>query len=213
MKKLDLVLRHYNKLKPITCTVISGDTSKLFTVKINENENKEAEMVKGDPVLIGIMNSNDTIHISGGSVISATPQDNKYIICFKEVVNIDKALDQREFDRYPVSILGDIKLMDSNRRESACIKDISYSGMCLFSAGDYSINDIVEVTLYLSNNVSKYDGMIIRKAISYGRNEYGIQIIHRDKITMDATRIQIFNYIQNEKELMYRHLLSSNLKI
>jgi hypothetical protein len=213
MQKLNLVLRHYNKLKPINCTVVSGDTNKLFTVKFDDNEGSETEIIKGDPILIGILRGEEDLQVNGGCVVGATPQEDKYIIASNEVIQIPSNLDKREFERYPTSILADIKSIETNIRESACIKDISFSGMCIYSTGEYNIDDPVEVTLYLSNNVAKYDGSVVRKSRTYGRNEYGIQILHRDKNAMYSTQNQLANLMQNERELMYRHLLSANFKI
>lgn len=213
MQKLKLVLRHYNKIKPINCILISGDTNKLFTVKFDDNDTHEAEIIKGDPVLIGLIKGEDDLQVNGGCVVGATPEDDKYIIVSNKVVQIPKNLDKREFERYPTSILADVKSMETNIRETACIKDISFSGMCIYSTGFYEVNDVVEVTLYFSNNVTKFDGTVMRKTITYGRNEYGIQIIHRDKNAMYATQTQLASLIQSEKELMYRHLLNANFKI
>lgn len=212
MQKASLVLRHYNKFKPISCEIISGDINKLFTVKFNDNENKGAEIIKGDPVLIGVLNGEDIV-VNGGSVVGATPKEDKYIICSDDIVKMAKEFEKREYDRYPASLLGDIKLINTSQRETTCIKNISYSGMCIYSNGDYEINDVVEITIYLSNNVSKYDGTVLRKAKSYGRNEYGIQIIHRDKNSIESTKNQLFGLVQNERELMYRYILSSRFKI
>jgi len=60
--------------------------------------------------------------------------------------------------------------------------------------------------------VSIYDGTVIRKAINFGRNEYAIQIIHRDKVTMYAAEAQLVSFVQSERDLMYKHLLSANFK-
>ncbi|HEY5586108.1 MAG TPA: PilZ domain-containing protein [Ruminiclostridium sp.] len=150
MQKENLVLRHYNKLKPINCTVISGDTNKIFTVKLDDIESNGAEIIKGDPVLIGILNNDDTLLINGGSVLGATPQQDKYIICSNDAVNMAKESDKRQFERYPTSLLGDIKLKNTNKREPACIKDFSSAGMCIYSTENFSVNDIVEVRIYLS---------------------------------------------------------------
>lgn len=212
MKKGSLVLRHYNKFKPISCSVLSGDIKKLFTVKFDDNEFNGDEILKGDPVLIGILHGED-MEINGGSIVGVTPQEDQFIICSNEIVKMAKEFDKREYDRYPASLLGDIKLIDSSKREAACIKNISYSGIGIYSTGDFEENDVVEITVYLSNNVSKYDGTIMRKAKVYGRNEYGIQIIHRDKNSIEITKNQLFGLVQNERELMYRHLLSSRFKI
>lgn len=213
MQKISLVLRHYNRLKPMDCTVISGDTSKLFTIRLNDNESKGTEMFKGDPVLIGTLTNSDAIQINGGNVIGVTGKCETYIICSNEVVNIAAEMEKRQHERYPASLLGDIKSIASNKREDACIKDISYSGMCIFSTGEYNVDDIVEVTIYLSNTVSIFDGKVVRKSKNFGRNEYGIQIIHRDKNAVYAAQAQLANLIQNERDLMYKHLLNSNFKL
>lgn len=213
MEKINVTLRHYNKLKPINCSVISGDVNKIFTVQVDENENLGAGIIKGDPVLIGMIGESDIVRINGGIVIGAAPENDKYIICSNENINIAKEFEKREYERYPVSIFGDIKTIDLNKRENACIKDISYSGMCIYSTGDFNVNDIVEVTLYLNNNVTRFDGTIIRRGLNFGRNEYGIQIMHRDKIAMDAAKSLIFNLLQSENELINRHLLSSKFNL
>ncbi len=212
MQKANIVLRHYNKLKPINCTFVSGDTNKLFTVKINDNENHVAEMLKGDPVLIGMMDEKETLTVNGGSVVGANPKEDQYIICSNNVINIAKELEKRQYERFPTSLLGEVKLMESSKREGACIKDFSYSGMCIYSSGDFEIDDLVEISVFLSNSVSKYDATVIRKAKNFGRNEYGIQIIHRDKNSMYSTEAQLTNMVQAEKELIYRHLINARYK-
>jgi hypothetical protein len=213
MQKVNLVLRHYNKLKPINCTVISGDTNKLFTVEINDNEYKGLDMIKGDPLLIGVLNNDDSLLINGGSVVGVTQQEDKYIISSNEMTYMSQEMEKRQYERYPTSLLGQIKLANSNKREDLCLKDFSYAGMCIYSNGDFSIKDNVEVSIYLSNSVAVYDGTVMRKTKCFGRNEYGIQIIHRDKNSMYATQTQITSLIQNEKDLMYKHLLNSKFKI
>jgi len=213
MKKVSLVLRHYNKLKPINCTVISGDTNKMFTVEFSDNECKSLEMVKGDPVLIGKLNDDDSLQVTGGSVVGITRQMDKYIICSDEIAVMSKEMEKRQYERHPTSLLGEIKLVNSNKRASVCLKDFSYSGIGVYSTGDFEVDDSVEIQIYLSNSVAVYDGTIMRKTVSFGRNEYGISIVHRDKNSMYSTQAMLNNLIQSEKDLMYKHLLSSNFKI
>ena len=210
MQNVDIVLRHYNKLKPINCSVISGDTNKLFTVKLTDNDSFSANMLKGDPVLIGVLNSDDTLQINGGSVVGATPHEDMYIICTNDVINMDKQLEKRQYERYPASLLGDIKLINTHKREKAFVKDYSYAGMCIYSTAELNINDTIEIIIYLSNNVSTYDATVMRKTKNYGRNEYGIQIIHRDKNAMYSTQSLLSGIMQSEKDLLYKHLISAN---
>lgn len=211
MQNLTLVLRHYSKLKPINCTVISGDIRKLFTVKFGENESKEADFFKGDPVLIGLLSQQESIEINGGSVVAAIPRENSYIICSNEVEVFTK--EKREYNRYPTSLLADIKLVGSSKREAACIKDISYAGMCIYSTGDFEIDSVLDINLYFSVNVITFEAVVLRKTKLFGRNEYGLQILHRDKNAMYSAQSQVATIIQNEKDLMLRHLSSMVFKI
>ncbi len=212
MQKSNLVLRHYNKLKPINCSVISGDANKLFTVELSNNEGKGLEMIKGDPVLIGRLNDDESLSITGGNVVGVTQQDDKYIIYANEIAfNIN--IERRQYERYPTSLLGEIKLQNSNKRESLCLKDLSYSGMCVYSTGDFNVEDNVEVCIFLNNSVAMYDGIVIRKAKNYGRNEYGIKIVHRDKNSISTAQAQLTSLVQSEKDIIYKHLLNSKLKL
>ncbi len=209
MQKPNLVLRHYNKFKPINCNYISGDTSKIFTVKIADSETTIDEILKGDPVLIGMLDEKENLYVNGGSVLGANPKEEQFIICSNSVVNLSKELEKRQYERYPTSLLGDIKLTHTNKRETAYIKDLSYAGMCIYATGDYEVKDNVEISVYLSNSVSKYDGTIVRKSKNFGRNEYGISIIHRDKNAMYSTEAQLASFVQSENELIYKHLLNA----
>jgi hypothetical protein len=213
MKKVDLVLRHYNKLKPINCKVVSGDEENLFTIEIVDNENKGLDVIKGDPVLICTLDKDDSLNITGGSVIGANKEKHRYILCKNEILNISKEMEKRQNERFPTSLLGEIKSDNSSDRESLYIKDFSYLGMGVYSPGDYNIDDKVDISIYLSNNVVTFDGSIVRKKVSFGRNEYGIQLIHRDKNAMISTQSQLNTLVQNEKNLIYRHLINAKSTI
>lgn len=212
MQQLTIVLKNYSKLKPINCTVISGDIKKLFTVKIDENVSKKAEFIKGDPVLIGLASSNEKIKIWGGSVIATMPTENSYIICSKEFEEYPQELENREIERYDTSLLANIKLINTSKREAACIKNISFTGMCILSTGEYEVNDIVDIELYFSSNVLIYEAEILTKLKHFNRNEYGVQLKHRDKNAMYTAKGIIDSIIQNDKDLMLRHSSSLVLK-
>lgn len=213
MKKADLVLRHYNKLKPINCKVVSGDEDNLFTVEIIDNECKGLEVIKGDPVLIGTLNTDDSLNIVGGSVIGANKQNDRYILCKNELLSISKEVEKRQYERFPTSLMGEIKFENSGDRERLYLKNFSYLGMGVYSTGDFNIDDKVDISIFLSNNVVIFDGTIIRKKINFGRNEYGIQILHRDKNSMFSTQSQLINLVQNERNLIYRQLINAKSNI
>ncbi|HEX2927861.1 MAG TPA: PilZ domain-containing protein [Ruminiclostridium sp.] len=213
MEKTSLVLRHYNKVKPINCSIISGDTKKVFTVKLHEGEKSGAEILKGDPVLIGFLKNDDTLNINGGNIVGAMPKEDEYIIYSNNPENIAIEMERRQYERFPTSLLGEMKLADSSKREPICIKDFSYAGMCVYSTDDFNEEDEVEASVFLSSSVIKYDAKIVRKTINFGRFEYGVQLLHRDKNSMYATQNQLTTLMQNEKELIYRHLMNARFKL
>lgn len=213
MQNFNLVLRHYNKVRPINCSIVSGDTKKVFTVKIDDNEKNGAEILKGDPVLVGFLENDDSLNINGGNIVGAMPKEDEYIIYANNPENIAAEMERRQYERFPTSLLGEMKLSGSSIREPICIKDFSYSGMCVYSTDEFSEKDEVEVSAYLSNTVVKYDATVVRKALNFGRFEYGIQILHRDKNSMYATQSQLTNFMQSEKEVIYRHLLNVRFRL
>lgn len=213
MEILNLVLRHYNKVKPMNCTIISGDTKKVFTVKLNDGEKSGAEILKGDPVLIGFLNGDETLNINGGNIVGAMPKEDEYIIYSNNPENIAIEMERRQYERFPTSLLGDMKLSESSRREPICIKDFSYAGMCIYSTDDFNEDDEVEISVFLSSSVIKYDALIVRKTTNFGRCEYGVQLKHRDKNSMYAAQNQLTAFMQNEKEVIYRHLLNAKFKL
>ena len=171
---MTLVLRHYTKIKTMNCSVVSGDINKLVTVKFDDTDCKNVNLLKGDPVLLGIIGNNNEIQLFGGRIIAIT--DGNLLICPKEVKTEVLEL-RRDYYRYPVSLLADVKVVDTPNWKDACIIDISYSGMRICSEANLNIGSIIEINIYLSNNVTKFQAIIVRKSKTFNRFEYGTKIL------------------------------------
>lgn len=211
---MNLVLKHYTKLKPLICTVVSGDIDKLVTVRCNDIEHKDVHFRKGDPVILGTLGNNDELQLYGGRILATTPLDDNFLICTKKVkAESEEELRRRGFYRYPTSLLADVKVVGANNWEDACIIDISYSGMRIYSGGNFDIGSNIELNIYLNDNILKFDAIIVRKTKTFKRNEYGIQILNQLNHNVYAEQKKIYQIIKNQIDLLYRYSQDYNLNI
>ncbi|QNU67720.1 PilZ domain-containing protein [Ruminiclostridium herbifermentans] len=205
---MTLVLKHYTKIRTMNCSIVSGDISKLVTVRFDDTDCKNVIMLKGDPVLLGIIGKNNEIQIYGGRVIAFT--DGNLLIYSKEV-KTDVLELRRKYFRHPVSLLADVKIVGAPNWEDACIIDVSYSGMRICSVANYSIGSIIEINVFLSNNVSKFEALIVRKAKNFNRFEYGAKILI-DKNDIFGIHKKIYNILREELSIIYTSFVDYNVK-
>ncbi len=205
---MTLVLKHYTKIRTMNCSVVSGDINKLVTVRFDDTDCKSVNLLKGDPVLLGIAGKNSELQIYGGRIIAFT--DGNYLICSKEV-KTDVLELRRKYFRHPVSLLADVKVVGDHNWEDACIIDVSYSGMRICSEANFNTGSIIEINVFLSNNVSKFEAIIVRKAKTFSRFEYGTKII-KDKNDIFVIQKKIYNILREEISLVYNPFVDYNVK-
>lgn len=201
---MTLVLKHYSKIKTMNCSVVSGDINKLVTVRFDDTDCKNVNPLKGDPVLLGIVGNTNEIQMYGGRVIAIT--DGNLLICSKEVKTEELEL-RRDYLRFPVSLLADVKVVGVHNWEDACIIDVSYSGMRICSDANFNVGSIIELNVFLSNNVSKFEAVIVRKTKTFNRFEYGTKII-KGKNDIYAIQKKIYNILREETFLVYNSFIS-----
>ena len=200
-----LFMKHYFRVQPLKCIIISGDLNNFFTTKTDEASDFNNHVIKGDPIIFGTIIENNDVKINGGNIISINENDMHLIISPDKSFKIPE---KREYERYPVSILGYIKPQKENQKGYYIyVKDMSYSGIRVYSTAELEVKDNVRIDLYLQDNVLNFDGVVIRKAISYGRNEYGIHFIFTTKESMYSIRSYLDRLVNIEKKLFIKHLL------
>lgn len=204
-----LVIRHYSYLKPIPCTVVSGNTNSFFTVKMLEPANIENSIIKGDPLIFGSLDEKDNVVLHGGNVIAFVEAEGNIVITPDKIFD---GSDRRQYERFPVSLSGNLVYYgDTKKRSHAFLKDMSYSGFRLYSNADLSEGDEVEVDVFLHNNMLNVSAKVVRKSVFYGRHEYGVQVIFRDKGSIYATQDFMDKLRVYEKELIKKQLLNNLL--
>jgi hypothetical protein len=200
-----LALRHYSRSNPVTCSLISGTPDNFFTVKLNDALDLYNDVLKGDPVTFGKYSKEKGTKIIGGFVLSKAEENE--ITVSPDMNTFD--YERRHHTRYPVSIFSYIKYGTAKEKVSpAWIKDISYEGLRICSASDLTVEDSIEVNICISSRVFNIEGVVVRKKVLYGRNEYGVQITFKHKSLVFTTREYVDNLISHEKKLIENHLQS-----
>ena len=198
-----LALRHYSRLRPINCNIVSGSTDSFFTVKINDPI--DVDIRKGDPVTFGKLENESNTKILGGSIISAS-SNNLVISSDSNKCEIER----RKNERYPVSIYGNIKFGPKKQITTTIwVKDISCDGLRILTDAKLGLNEDIEIDLFNQNNLLNLECKVVRKSSLYDRNEYGLQIKFRDKNAIFSLREYLDILIKNEKRII-KNLLSFN---
>lgn len=197
-----MALRHFSISKPITCTLISGDLDKFFTVRIKGPLGVYFDISKGDPIIFASL-ENDTCNIYGGFVLSKIEND---ITISPDMTSF--MVERRKSPRFPVSLVGSVRHGNHEESITAWIKDISYEGMRIAAETEFSIDDKIELSISVYDKVLYVDGRIVRKASLFGRNEYGIMMSFSDGVSASSMKESIDYLVAEDKKLMENHLLS-----
>lgn len=199
-----LALRHYSHSKPITCSFVSGNLENFFTVRIKGPLGTYINILKGDPVMFGTIDSNQA-NVFGGFILSRNDSD---ITISPDMTSFQ--VERRKNIRYPVSLLGSVKRLNDrqNSASTAWIKDISYEGIRICTESQYDVNEEIAINIFDQSRVLDLQGSIVRKSTLFGRNEYGVQMTFKYKSSVFSVRETIDSLVKQEKMLIINHLSS-----
>lgn len=196
------VFIHYSSDKPLNGEIIRGRAGEFITAKVFCSEINCLR--RGDPLVVGHLDSSETTGVKcfGGNIVDAYKSQNMIL------VSPDKLyydVEKRQYTRHKVSLAGHIR-SSGNKNEEIWIKDISYAGLGIYSEVEMDVNCTVTIDLFLGGKMYTSEGMVVRKSASYGRNEYGIQLLHRDKQSIYYTQELIDKYLEKEINELKRSL-------
>lgn len=196
------VFIHYSSEKPLNGEIIRGKAGEFITAKVFCSEINCFR--RGDPVVIGHLDSSTTVGVKcfGGNIVDTYKSHNMILISPDKPYN---DVERRQYPRHRVSLAGYIR-SNVNKNEEIWVKDISYAGLGIYSEVDMDVNAMVTVDMFMGGIMYTSEGMIIRKAAAYGRKEYGIQLLHRDKQSIYYTQDLINNYLEKEINELKRSL-------
>jgi hypothetical protein len=191
-------IRHYSGLSPFKSVVldIRGD---FVTLKLSKDF-ALMNFLEGDPVVLGYVSSEQVI-ILGCDIVTIDPKSNTVVV---RVDKVDSGANQRQYERYPVSLYADIKNRDSRKKSLATIKDISQYGILIYSKADIDLNTIMDVDIYADKNIIFLRATAIRKISRDSFFEYGMGVIYEDNNTIAAIKDYIKKLRQEQEESIRR---------
>ena len=93
--------------------------------------------------------------------------------------------EKRKSERFPVSLQGYVKGA-GGKNSSVLIKDISSSGLRIFTPGEYKIGETIGINVNFIDTVKYLDCLVVRKAERFHRFEYGLNISHTDMSSIES---------------------------
>jgi hypothetical protein len=196
------VFIHYSSEKPMNGEIIRGRMGEFITARVFCSEINCLR--RGDPLVIGQLDPYEETGIKcyGGNIADTYKNQGMILISpDKNYFDVEK----RQFARHKVSLAGYIR-SNINRNEEIWIKDISYAGLGIYTEKEMDVNCTITIDLFLGGKLFTSEGIIVRKSAAYGRNEYGVQLLHRDKQSIYYTQHCIDSYLENEKTNLKRTL-------
>lgn len=189
IKSGDLIfVHHYSVLKPIkSCVDESGDEIIVVTPLFYSSITLFYE---GDPLTFKYDNK-DKIIIVGCNILEIN-NTNKHLKLNYEQIKIDT--NNREYERYPVSLYAYIKSPGLGEESLTIIKNVSNCGLLAYSKDDLPTDKEYQFTLHIGKQVVFINCIIIRKEKGLHYFEYGMYISFNNAKAMKIVR----DYVQNQ---------------
>lgn len=175
-------IRHYALLKSFKGTVAEADADRLVIKPWKELD--PGIISPGDPAVIGRETEDGAViigcSITGCDTLAGT-------ILMKPDPVVPEAAN-RMYERFPVSLYGDIRLMESQKRTHAIIKDISYYGLQFYSRTEFPPGQKFEIDIFLEKGIMTQKVKIVRHVERPYYFEYGALILHSDFYTFNRIK-------------------------
>lgn len=187
---------HYSGISPYKCAVLDVN-SEILTVRILKDFAVRS-FLEGDPVIFGIDHMGEMM-VFGCNIQSIRVKEDILLI---SVDLLEPGAENRQAERYPVSMCADIRIKNENKKPLAAIKDISYYGMLVYCQADIPENDSIEVDIYLDKNMLFLKAVVMRKKKTPNHFEYGLGIKYDDSNSLNYMKDYIKRLRQDQIEMI-----------
>ncbi len=192
-----ITIRHYSLLNVFKGVVLDTQVNTVI-VKLPK-EALKATFTKGDP-LVAAYESEDTIEITGGRLMDFNPgrEQISFIADLPE-----EGVKLRFYERFPVSLYADFKLVEGGKKYFALVKDISEHGILIYSKDSFFKGQRLNIDIFLTRDIMTLTAEIVRKTEGQDYIEYGLKIRHNGPA--------VFNHIKGFiKKAQEEHVLKFN---
>lgn len=195
-----IFIRHYSNYKAIKSIVVDTDnylsSNDNITIKLT-SECAELNMLEGDPVALTIQRNyniyNTSCHVMGINLDNNTLQ--------LSVDNDDFVINQRAFERVPVSLYALANEHGSEDKFIIIAKNISIDGLMISSKRDIEKGQVLHIKLRLIDAQITFSASIVWKMDNVLRYDYGLKIMSIEYLDSKAVQSYIENLIKESENL------------
>lgn len=185
-----IVMQHYSSVNFYKGALLTK-IDRTLSVKIPRQPVNGCFNV-GDPVVCGM-------DYGGGKILIQSCAVKKINIGESTMeLEIDKkgfSREKRSYERVCTSFYADVRLKTNSKRYRAIVKDISIYGMQIFTQENLSLNQQIDMDVYMGKELVYLKCRIVRKVECDNRFIYGLSIIYSD----NGTRLFMEDYLKRIK--------------
>ena len=169
-------VRHYSDSN-LFRSVVDEQTHDIITVKFVE-VNSLFECSEEDPIVLGF-ELEDKVHIASCNILHIHKEERKLVL---KIDNIEVLANKRLSERFPVSFHSDIKIGEAKTKYIAIVKNISVTGMMIYSKSDFPLYQKLKIRINIGVKIV-LSAIIVRKVKESDNFEYGLKIVYTDTNT------------------------------
>ncbi|MEN8908075.1 MAG: PilZ domain-containing protein [Clostridiales bacterium] len=201
LKMGDIVsIKHYSGFEFFNSIILDSD-NEIIVIKTTESFSN-LNIFVDDPIVLGFSYKRD-VYICECIIQKINVAKSLSEI---KIISEKKVTDSRLHERFPVSLFAEINDSDSGKYNTILIRNISASGLMVVSKDNFNIDSIIDLSIFIENNIIKVMGLIVRKSKRSYSYEYGVKLIFKDI----SSKTLIEKYIIYLKKEQYQVI--SNLK-
>ena len=194
---LVITVRHYSLLNIFKGVVL--DTQENTVIVKLPKEALKASFSKGDPLVVAY-EADNSVEIAGGRLTDYDPK-NEQLSFIADLP--DDGVHLRSYERYPVSLYADFKLVEGGKKCFALVKDINEYGILIYSRESFFKGQRLNIDIFLTRDIMTLTAEIVRKKEYDDYIEYGLKIRHNGPA--------VFNHIKSYvKKAQEEHILKFN---
>lgn len=196
-------VKHYSGINPFKSIVVGIDGD-VVRVKLTKDFTL-LNFLEGDPLVFGV-ESDGEVYMVGSNIVNI---DSKEGIVEAVIDKFESGSEQRMYERFPVSLYSDVRTKLSKKKHLAIVKDISFYGLLIYCKSDFSINEQIEVDIYMEKTMVFLKGEIMRKKQGTNYIEYGLRILYEDANSMYFIK-DYLKRLKDSQEESIRKIKESN---
>ncbi|MCX7748776.1 MAG: PilZ domain-containing protein [Clostridia bacterium] len=192
-------ITHYSDSSPFKSIVIQANKDFLW-VKITKNF-AILNFLEGDPIVLGFEEESQ-IRICSCTISSINAKQSTIEL---KLDSIKFDINKRSYERFPVSFYADVKGENTSTRYTATVKNMSYGGLMICSKGEFSVDQSLEIDIYIDKKVMFSKTDVIWKAQNGNNFEYGLKITMMDPSNQQQIKKSL-EILKKEQEEFLREL-------